>query len=125
VTVAGVDLGGSKIAGVLLDDSGAVRGEIWQEHRIAGPDEAVDLIAEVVGELTARDLAAHELSARELSTGNGAAQTPAGAHRSGAVGGRLAQPRPAGGADRREPGAGPHTARPGARCRPRAPGTPH
>jgi activator of 2-hydroxyglutaryl-CoA dehydratase len=25
VTVAGVDLGGSKIAGVLLDDSGAVR----------------------------------------------------------------------------------------------------
>lgn len=76
MTVAGVDLGGSKIAGVLLDDSGAVRGEIWQEHRIAGPDEAVDLIAEVVGELTARDLAAHELSARELPAGNGATGPP-------------------------------------------------
>jgi glucokinase len=71
VTVAGVDLGGSKIAGVLLDDSGAVRGEIWQEHQIAGPDEAMDLIAEVVGEL-----AAHELSARELSAGNGATGPP-------------------------------------------------
>ena len=57
MTVAGVDLGGSKIAGVLLDDSGAVRGEVWQEHQIAGPDEAVDLIAEVVGELSARELA--------------------------------------------------------------------
>ena len=69
MTVAGVDLGGSKIAGVLLDDSGAVRGEIWQEHRIAGPEEAVDLIAEVVGELADRDLAV-----RELSAGNGAPQ---------------------------------------------------
>ncbi len=67
MTVAGVDLGGSKIAGVLLDDSGAVRGEIWQEHRIAGPDEALDLIAGVVGELTARDLAARELAARDLA----------------------------------------------------------
>ena len=55
MSVAGVDLGGSKIAGVLLDDSGAVRGEIWREHTIAGPDEAVDLIAEVVGELSARE----------------------------------------------------------------------
>lgn len=62
--------------GVLLDDSGAVRGEIWQEHRIAGPDEAVDLIAEVVGELSARDLAVHELSARELPAGNGATGPP-------------------------------------------------
>ncbi|MCW2910935.1 MAG: hypothetical protein JWL68_5724, partial [Actinomycetia bacterium] len=30
MTVAGVDLGGSKIAAVLLDESGAVRGELWQ-----------------------------------------------------------------------------------------------
>jgi glucokinase len=78
VTVAGVDLGGSKIAGVLLDDSGAVRGEIWQEHAIAGPDEAVNLIAEVVGELAAREpvsreLAPRELAVRELATGQQAA----------------------------------------------------
>ena len=73
MTVAGVDLGGSKIAGVLLDDSGAVRGEIWQEHRIAGPDEAVDLIAQVVGELSARELPAHELSARKMPAGELAA----------------------------------------------------
>ena len=58
MTVAGVDLGGSKIAGVLLGESGAVRGEVWQEHQVTGPDEAVDLIAEVVGELAARELAA-------------------------------------------------------------------
>ena len=76
MTVAGVDLGGSKIAGVLLDDSGAVRGEVWQEHQIAGPDEAVDLIAEVVGELSARELAYHRASA--------------GAHGGGAVGGEKA-----------------------------------
>ena len=43
MTVAGVDLGGSKIAGVLLDDSGAVRGEIWQERRIAGPERRTDV----------------------------------------------------------------------------------
>ena len=53
MTVAGVDLGGSKIAGVLLDESGTVRGELWQEHRIQGPDQAVELIGEVVGELMA------------------------------------------------------------------------
>jgi len=58
VTVAGVDLGGSKIAGVLLDESGTVRGELWQEHRIQGPDQAVELIGEVVGELMAREPAA-------------------------------------------------------------------
>ncbi len=76
MTVAGVDLGGSKIAGVLLDDSGTVRGEIWQEHQIAGPEEAVDLIAEVVGELAARELAARELAARELAAGYGATGPP-------------------------------------------------
>src|SRR5882757_11499131 len=58
VTVAGVDLGGSKIAGVLLDESGTVRGELWQEHRIQGPDQAVELIGEVVGELMTREPAA-------------------------------------------------------------------
>ena len=58
MTVAGVDLGGSKIAGVLLDESGTVRGELWQEHRIQGPEQAVELIGEVVGELMAREQAA-------------------------------------------------------------------
>jgi glucokinase len=53
VTVAGVDLGGSKIAGVLLDGSGEVRAEVWREHRITGPDAAVRLIAEVVSALRA------------------------------------------------------------------------
>ena len=79
MTVAGVDLGGSKIAGVLLDDSGAVRGEVWQEHQIAGPDEAVDLIAEVVGELSGRELAvtgpARALTAVGLSVAGGSAAT--------------------------------------------------
>ncbi len=76
MSVAGVDLGGSKIAGVLLDDSGAVRGEIWQEHAIAGPDEAVDLIAEVVGELSARELSGHGPGGRELAAGHGTSGPP-------------------------------------------------
>ena len=71
MSVAGVDLGGSKIAGVLLDDSGAVRGEIWREHAIAGPDEAVNLVAEVVGELSARELSGHGPGGRELAAGHG------------------------------------------------------
>ena len=69
MTVAGVDLGGSKIAAVLLDDSGAVRGEIWQEHAIAGPDEAVNLIAEVVGELASRELATAQRAAGQRAAG--------------------------------------------------------
>src|SRR5882757_7730046 len=68
VTVAGVDLGGSKIAGVLLDESGTVRGELWQEHRIQGPDQAVELIGEVVGELMAREPAGARV-ARETASG--------------------------------------------------------
>jgi glucokinase len=75
VTVAGVDLGGSKIAGVLLDDSGTVRSEVWQEHRITGLDEAVGLIAEVVGELAARELDAGELAAGEPGAGRAAARS--------------------------------------------------
>jgi glucokinase len=55
VAVAGVDLGGSKIAGVLLDDLGEIRGEAWREHAVRGPDEAVALIAELAAELTAAD----------------------------------------------------------------------
>jgi glucokinase len=78
VSVAGVDLGGSKVAGVLLDDSGAVTGEIWQEHAIAGPDEAVDLIAEVVGELSARELSGRGLGGRELPAGHGTTGPPRG-----------------------------------------------
>jgi glucokinase len=69
VTVAGVDLGGSKIAAVLLDESGAVRGELWQEHRIDGPDEAVGLIADVVGELVSRELAASPIPAGQMAGG--------------------------------------------------------
>jgi glucokinase len=76
VTVAGVDLGGSKVAGVLLDDSGRVRGEVWQEHRITGLDEAVELIAQVVGELSARELGAGELAAGEPKPGGTAAGPP-------------------------------------------------
>jgi glucokinase len=94
VTVAGVDLGGSKIAAVLLDDSGAVRGEIWQEHAIAGPDEAVNLIAEVVGELASRDLASRELASRELGARGVAARQLAPAQR--AAGHRAAGHRAAG-----------------------------
>jgi glucokinase len=78
VSVAGVDLGGSKIAGVLLDDSGAVRGEVWQEHAIAGPDQAVDLIAEVVGELSAREISGRGLPAGHGTTGPPRALTAVG-----------------------------------------------
>ena len=81
MSVAGVDLGGSKIAGVLLDDSGAVRGEIWQEHAIAGPDEAVDLIAEVVGELSAREQLSRELAPRQLAVRELATAQRAAGHR--------------------------------------------
>jgi glucokinase len=69
VTVAGVDLGGSKIAALLLDESGAVRGELWQEHRIDGPDQAVGLIAEVVGELMSRELAAGQMTGGQRPAG--------------------------------------------------------
>jgi glucokinase len=75
VTVAGVDLGGSKIAGVLLDESGTIRGELWQEHRIQGPDQAVELIGEVVGELMAREPAAARV-AREPAAGRMAGGQP-------------------------------------------------
>ena len=69
MTVAGVDLGGSKIAGVLLDESGTVRGELWQEHRIQGPDQAVELIGEVVGELMAREPAAARVAGEPAAAG--------------------------------------------------------
>src|SRR5882757_2061178 len=72
VTVAGVDLGGSKIAGVLLDESGTVRGELWQEHRIQGPDQAVELIGEV-----AREPAGARV-ARETASGRVARETASG-----------------------------------------------
>jgi glucokinase len=86
VTVAGVDLGGSKIAGVLLDESGTVRGELWQEHRIQGPDQAVELIGEVVGELMAREPAssriAREATASQMARGQPApGNTAAGSRR--------------------------------------------
>jgi glucokinase len=82
VTVAGVDLGGSKIAGVLLDESGTVRGELWQEHRIDGPDQAVELIGEVVGELMARELAASQMTRGTPASGNTASgNTVAGTSR--------------------------------------------
>jgi glucokinase len=55
VTVAGVDLGGSKIAGVLLDDQGAVLAQVWREHHSRGPESALALIEEVVAELADPD----------------------------------------------------------------------
>ena len=76
MTVAGVDLGGSKIAGVLLDESGTVRGELWQEHRIQGPDQAVELIAEVVGELMAREPAAARVAGEPASGPGGRVSPP-------------------------------------------------
>ncbi|MGI8446982.1 MAG: ROK family protein, partial [Streptosporangiaceae bacterium] len=76
VTVAGVDLGGSKIAGVLLDESGTVRGELWQEHRIDGPGQAVELIGDVVGELMARELAASQMTRGQPASGDTAAAGP-------------------------------------------------
>lgn len=55
MTVAGVDLGGTKIAGVLLDDQGTVRAQVWREHHSRGPEPALALIEEVVAELAGPD----------------------------------------------------------------------
>ena len=121
MTVAGVDLGGSKIAGVLLDESGTVRGELWQEHRIQGPDQAVELIGEVVGELMARESAAARMAGEPAASrmARGAAcprerrrGKPAGAPVGGAGRRGLAQPGPAGRPQRRQPGHHRHPAGP-------------
>jgi glucokinase len=51
VTTIGVDIGGSKVAGVLLDDSGIVTRSVWHQHQ-GGVVDVVTLIADVVAELS-------------------------------------------------------------------------
>ena len=50
----GVDIGGTKLAGVLLDDDGRVLEEIWLNHRVAVEQNAVDVIANGIDDLLAR-----------------------------------------------------------------------
>lgn len=47
----GLDIGGSKIAGLLIDDSGDVLHEVWLEHHARGTVDVISLIAETVNEL--------------------------------------------------------------------------
>jgi glucokinase len=51
VTVIGIDLGGSKIAGVLVDAAGRVETEVRREHAVRDAASAVRLVDEVVTEL--------------------------------------------------------------------------
>jgi glucokinase len=55
MTVAGIDIGGTKIAGVLLDEQGAIRAQVWREHHSRGPESALALIESVLAELTGPD----------------------------------------------------------------------
>jgi len=50
VATVGVDIGGSKIAAVLLAESGEIGGSVWRRHD--GPVDVVDLIAATVAELS-------------------------------------------------------------------------
>ncbi|HEY3925290.1 MAG TPA: ROK family protein [Acidothermaceae bacterium] len=51
MATVGVDIGGSKIAAVLLNESGEIGGSVWRRHD--GPVDVVDLIAGTVAELSA------------------------------------------------------------------------
>ena len=51
MATVGVDIGGSKIAAVLLTGSGEIGGSVWRRHD--GPVDVVDLIAATVAELSA------------------------------------------------------------------------
>jgi glucokinase len=56
VAAVGVDVGGSKIAAVLLTESGAIGGSVWRPHGGLGPQgspvDVVGLVAAAVTELT-------------------------------------------------------------------------
>lgn len=54
MATAGVDLGGSKIAGVLLDESGKIDGSVWREHDCRDAAGALALILDVVADLGRR-----------------------------------------------------------------------
>ena len=47
----GIDLGGTKIAGVLLDDAGTVCEEVWREHDAQGTAAVVSLITRTASDL--------------------------------------------------------------------------
>lgn len=49
-TVVGIDLGGTKLAAVLVDCAGAVRHRIWHEHRITGYPAAIAAVTSAVRE---------------------------------------------------------------------------
>ena len=51
MATVGVDIGGSKIAAVLLTGSGEIGGSVWRRHD--GPVDVADLIAATVAELSA------------------------------------------------------------------------
>lgn len=57
MAVIGVDLGGTKLAGVLLDSVGRVLGQIWRAHQVGAQANAVDVLSQGIGELL--DLADH------------------------------------------------------------------
>jgi glucokinase len=59
----GVDVGGTKCAVVLIDDTGTTLGRSWHEHDVGRASVLTDVVADATGEL----LTAHSLEAQDVA----------------------------------------------------------